>query len=237
MKLRKTLALVAAVAMAFVAMVVPASAVTVGSGTPYEVVIALEDLPAGRTFADVYGVALYLSDASAEVAQAGFGGGHSYFWDGYDTVDGETWDSVTLKWCAYDCLTVGENPDHEALLYDEDENAIIRFEADPIFPDTIEALTVKVEMWWGGNYEVEEMVILGADGKNSQQLKPPNRIPNRNLNRNPNRLLMKTKTKKKFLVTQTAKAKAKAKKNPANLLLHPAHLPATLTATPTQVLH
>lgn len=181
MKLRKTLALVAAVAMAFVAMVVPASAGSINQVGPYEVVIGLADLPAGRTFADVYGVKLQLDDAGQAVAQAGFGGGFSYFWDGYDKAveeggSGLDWDAVTIKWCAYDCLTVGENPDHEGLLYNEEQNAIIRFE-EPIFPETIEALTVKVEMWWGGDFNITEYVLLGEDGEELTAVEAPEEDP------------------------------------------------------------
>ena len=158
MKFTKTLASVAAAALAVSALSVSSFADWKGANGDGNLVFNVADiLPEDVNIADVYGVSVVFTDASAAVLAEGAGGGFIF------STASNNWNQ--LQWCN----GCGEDEAHDIQL-DTEKNSITRMETAPFF--TAEDISgeegtygqIALSEWWGGDIAYSSVEFLGADG-------------------------------------------------------------------------
>lgn len=157
MKFTKTLASVAAAALAVSALSVSSFAAWKGANGDGNLVFNVADiLPEDVNIADVYGVSVVFTDASAAVLAEGAGGGFIF------STASNNWNQ--LQWCN----GCGEDEAHDIQL-DTETNSITRMETAPFF--TAEDISgeegtygqIALSQWWGGDIAYSTINFLGAD--------------------------------------------------------------------------
>ena len=124
MKFTRTLASVAAAAVAVSSLAVSAFAAWDGADNNGNLVLNVADiLPEGVDINDVYGVRINFTDASADVLAQGAGGGFIF------STASNNWNQ--LQWCN-GCDT-SEKPEAHNILWDTETNSITRMEEKPFF--------------------------------------------------------------------------------------------------------
>ena len=158
MKFTKTLASVAAAALAVSALSVSSFADWKGANGDGNLVFNVADiLPEDVNIADVYGVSVVFTDASAAVLAEGAGGGFIF------STASNNWNQ--LQWCN----GCGEDEAHDIQL-DTEKNSITRMETAPFF--TAEDISgeegtygqIALSQWWGKDIAYSSVEFLGADG-------------------------------------------------------------------------
>ena len=158
MKFTKTLASVAAAALAVSALSVSSFADWKGANGDGNLVFNVADiLPEDVNIADVYGVSVVFTDASAAVLAEGAGGGFIF------STASNNWNQ--LQWCN----GCGEDEAHDIQL-DTEKNSITRMETAPFF--TAEDISgeegtygqIALSEWWGGDIAYSTIDFLGKDG-------------------------------------------------------------------------
>ena len=161
MKFTKTLASVAAAALAVSALSVSSFADWKGANGDGNLVFNVADiLPEDVNIADVYGVSVVFTDASAAVLAEGAGGGFIF------STASNNWNQ--LQWCN-GCDT-SEKPEEHNIQLDTEKNSITRMETAPFF--TAEDISgeegtygqIALSEWWGGDIAYSSVEFLGADG-------------------------------------------------------------------------
>lgn len=162
MKFTRTLASVAAAAVAVSSLAVSAFAAWDGANKEGNVILNVADiLPEGVDINDVYGVRINFTDASADVLSQGAGGGFIF-----STVS-NNWNQ--LQWCN-GCDT-SEKPEAHDILLDTKTNSITRMEEKPFF--TAEDISgaegtygqIALSQWWGGDIAYSSVDFLNKDGE------------------------------------------------------------------------
>ena len=162
MKFTKTLASVAAAALAVSALSVSSFAAWKGANGDGNLVFNVADiLPEDVKIADVYGVSIVFSDASAAVLAEGAGGGFIF------STASNNWNQ--LQWCN-GCDT-SEDPEAHDIQLDTETNSITRMETTPFF--TAEDISgaentwgqIALSEWWGGDIAYSAINFLDKDGK------------------------------------------------------------------------
>ena len=161
MKFTKTLASVAAAALAVSALSVSSFADWKGANGDGNLVFNVADiLPEDVNIADVYGVSIVFTDASAAVLAEGAGGGFIF------STASNNWNQ--LQWCN-GCDT-SEKPEEHNIQLDTEKNSITRMETAPFF--TAEDISgeegtygqIALSEWWGGDIAYSTIDFLGKDG-------------------------------------------------------------------------
>lgn len=162
MKFTRTLASVAAAAVAVSSLAVSAFAAWDGANKDGNVILNVADiLPEGVDINDVYGVRINFTDASADVLSQGAGGGFIF------STASNNWNS--LQWCN-GCDT-SEKPEAHDILLDTKTNSITRMEEKPFF--TAEDISgaegtygqIALSQWWGGDIAYSSVDFLNKDGE------------------------------------------------------------------------
>ena len=162
MKFTRTLASVAAAAVAVSSLAVSAFAAWDGADSNGNLVLNVADiLPEGVDINDVYGVRINFTDASADVLSQGAGGGFIF------STASNNWNQ--LQWCN-GCDT-SEKPEAHDILLDTKTNSITRMEEKPFF--TAEDISgaegtygqIALLEWWGGDVAYSSIDFLGKDGE------------------------------------------------------------------------
>lgn len=162
MKFTRTLASVAAAAVAVSSLAVSAFAAWDGANKDGNVILNVADiLPEGVDINDVYGVRINFTDASADVLSQGAGGGFIF------STASNNWNQ--LQWCN-GCDT-SEKPEAHDILLDTKTNSITRMEEKPFF--TAEDISgaegtygqIALSEWWGGDIAYSSVDFLNKDGK------------------------------------------------------------------------
>lgn len=162
MKFTRTLASVAAAAVAVSSLAVSAFAAWDGANNEGNVILNVADiLPEGVDINDVYGVRINFTDASADVLSQGAGGGFIF------STASNNWNQ--LQWCN-GCDT-SEKPEAHDILLDTKTNSITRMEEKPFF--TAEDISgaegtygqIALSQWWGGDIAYSSVDFLNKDGK------------------------------------------------------------------------
>lgn len=162
MKFTRTLASVAAAAVAVSSLAVSAFAAWDGANKDGDVILNVADiLPEGVDINDVYGVRINFTDASADVLSQGAGGGFIF------STASNNWNQ--LQWCN-GCDT-SEKPEAHDILLDTKTNSITRMEEKPFF--TAEDISgaegtygqIALSQWWGGDIAYSSVDFLNKDGK------------------------------------------------------------------------
>ena len=161
MKFTRTLASVAAAAVAVSSLAVSAFAAWDGADNNGNLVLNVADiLPEGVDINDVYGVRINFTDASADVLAQGACGGFIF------STASNNWNQ--LQWCN-GCDT-SEKPEAHNILWDTKTNSITRMEEKPFF--TAEDISGAVDTygqialseWWGGDIAYSSIDFLNKDG-------------------------------------------------------------------------
>ena len=161
MKFTRTLASVAAAAVAVSSLAVSAFAAWDGADNNGNLVLNVADiLPEGVDINDVYGVRINFTDASADVLAQGAGGGFIF------STASNNWNQ--LQWCN-GCDT-SEKPEAHNILWDTETNSITRMEEKPFF--TAEDISgaadtygqIALSEWWGGDIAYSSIDFLNKDG-------------------------------------------------------------------------
>lgn len=159
MKFTRTLASVAAAAVAVSSLAVSAFAAWDGADSNGNLALNVADiLPEGVDINDVYGVRINFTDASADVLAQGAGGGFIF------STAGNNWNQ--LQWCN----GCGDKEEHDIQL-DTATNSITRLEKTPFF--TAEDISgaegtyaqIALSEWWGGDIAYSSIDFLGKDGE------------------------------------------------------------------------
>ncbi|MBP3334861.1 MAG: hypothetical protein J6L61_01755 [Ruminiclostridium sp.] len=159
MKFTRTLASVAAAAVAVSSLAVSAFAAWDGADGNGNLVLNVADiLPEGVDINDVYGVRINFTDASADVLAQGAGGGFIF------STASNNWNQ--LAWCN----GCGDAEEHNIQL-DTATNSITRMEETPFF--TAEDISgaegtygqIALSEWWGGDIAYSSIDFLGKDGE------------------------------------------------------------------------
>lgn len=162
MKFTRTLASVAAAAVAVSSLAVSAFAAWDGANKDGNVILNVADiLPEGVDINDVYGVRINFTDASADVLSQGAGGGFIF------STASNNWNQ--LQWCN-GCDT-SEKPEAHDILLDTKTNSITRMEEKPFF--TAEDISgaegtygqIALSQWWGGDIAYSSVDFLNKDGE------------------------------------------------------------------------
>lgn len=162
MKFTRTLASVAAAAVAVSSLAVSAFAAWDGANKDGNVILNVADiLPEGVDINDVYGVRINFTDASADVLSQGAGGGFIF------STASNNWNQ--LQWCN-GCDT-SEKPEAHDILLDTKTNSITRMEEKPFF--TAEDISgaegtygqIALSEWWGGDIAYSSVDFLNKDGE------------------------------------------------------------------------
>ena len=162
MKFTRTLASVAAAAVAVSSLAVSAFAAWDGANKDGNVILNVADiLPEGVDINDVYGVRINFTDASADVLSQGAGGGFIF------STTSNNWNQ--LQWCN-GCDT-SEKPEAHDILLDTKTNSITRMEEKPFF--TAEDISgaegtygqIALSQWWGGDIAYSSVDFLNKDGE------------------------------------------------------------------------
>lgn len=162
MKFTRTLASVAAAAVAVSSLAVSAFAAWDGANKDDNVILNVADiLPEGVDINDVYGVRINFTDASADVLSQGAGGGFIF------STASNNWNQ--LQWCN-GCDT-SVNPEAHDILLDTKTNSITRMEEKPFF--TAEDISgaegtygqIALSQWWGGDIAYSSVDFLNKDGE------------------------------------------------------------------------
>lgn len=162
MKFTRTLASVAAAAVAVSSLAVSAFAAWDGANKDGNVILNVADiLPEGVDINDVYGVRINFTDASADVLSQGAGGGFIF------STASNNWNQ--LQWCN-GCDT-SEKPEPHDILLDTKTNSITRMEEKPFF--TAEDISgaegtygqIALSQWWGGDIAYSSVDFLNKDGE------------------------------------------------------------------------
>ena len=162
MKFTRTLASVAAAAVAVSSLAVSAFAAWDGANKDGNLILNVADiLPEGVDINDVYGVRINFTDASADVLSQGAGGGFIF------STASNNWNQ--LQWCN-GCDT-SEKPEGHDILLDTKTNSITRMEEKPFF--TAEDISgaegtygqIALSEWWGGDIAYSSVDFLNKDGK------------------------------------------------------------------------
>lgn len=162
MKFTRTLASVAAAAVAVSSLAVSAFAAWDGANKDGNVILNVADiLPEGVDINDVYGVRINFTDASADVLSQGAGGGFIF------STASNNWNQ--LQWCN-GCDTSEKSEAHDILL-DTKTNSITRMEEKPFF--TAEDISgaegtygqIALSQWWGGDIAYSSVDFLNKDGE------------------------------------------------------------------------
>lgn len=164
MKFTRTLASVAAAAVAVSSLAVSAFAAWDGANKDGNVILNVADiLPEGVDINDVYGVRINFTDASADVLSQGAGGGFIF------STASNNWNQ--LQWCN-GCDTSEEKPEAHDILLDTKTNSITRMEEKPFF--TAEDISgakgtygqIALSQWWGGgDIAYSSVDFLNKDGE------------------------------------------------------------------------
>ena len=162
MKFTRTLASVAAAAVAVSSLAVSAFAAWDGADSNGNLILNVADiLPEGVDINDVYGVRINFTDASADVLSQGAGGGFIF------STASNNWNQ--LQWCN-GCDT-SEKPEAHDILLDTKTNSITRMEEKPFF--TAEDISgaegtygqIALSEWWGGDIAYSSVDFLNKDGE------------------------------------------------------------------------
>ena len=162
MKFTRTLASVAAAAVAVSSLAVSAFAAWDGANSNGNLILNVADiLPEGVDINDVYGVRINFTDASADVLSQGAGGGFIF------STASNNWNQ--LQWCN-GCDT-SEKPEAHDILLDTKTNSITRMEEKPFF--TAEDISgaegtygqIALSEWWGGDIAYSSVDFLNKDGE------------------------------------------------------------------------
>lgn len=162
MKFTRTLASVAAAAVAVSSLAVSAFAAWDGADSNGNLVLDVANiLPEGVDINDVYGVRINFTDASADVLSQGAGGGFIF------STASNNWNQ--LQWCN-GCDT-SEKPEAHNILWDTETNSITRMEEKPFF--TAEDISgaegtygqIALSEWWGGDIAYSSIDFLNKDGE------------------------------------------------------------------------
>lgn len=162
MKFTRTLASVAAAAVAVSSLAVSAFAAWDGADSSGNLILNVADiLPEGVDINDVYGVRINFTDASADVLSQGAGGGFIF------STASNNWNQ--LQWCN-GCDT-SEKPEAHDILLDTKTNSITRMEEKPFF--TAEDISgaegtygqIALSEWWGGDIAYSSVDFLNKDGE------------------------------------------------------------------------
>lgn len=163
MKFTRTLASVAAAAVAVSSLAVSAFAAwDGGADSNGNLILNVADiLPEGVDINDVYGVRINFTDASADVLSQGAGGGFIF------STASNNWNQ--LQWCN-GCDT-SEKPEAHDILLDTKTNSITRMEEKPFF--TAEDISgaegtygqIALSEWWGGDIAYSSVDFLNKDGE------------------------------------------------------------------------
>lgn len=164
MKFTRTLASVAAAAVAVSSLAVSAFAALDGANQEGDGNLILDVaniLPEGVDINDVYGVRINFTDASADVLSQGAGGGFIF------STASNNWNQ--LQWCN-GCDT-SDKPEAHDILLDTKTNSITRMEEKPFF--TAEDISgaegtyaqIALSEWWGGDIAYSSIDFLNKDGK------------------------------------------------------------------------
>ena len=162
MKFTRTLASVAAAAVAVSSLAVSAFAAWDGADSNGNLILNVADiLPEGVDINDVYGVRINFTDAAAEVVAQGAGGGFIF------STASNNWNQ--LQWCN-GCDT-SEKPEGHDIQWDAETKSITRMEEKPFF--TAEDISgaegtygqVALSEWWGGDIAYSSVDFLNKDGK------------------------------------------------------------------------
>lgn len=162
MKFTRTLASVAAAAVAVSSLAVSAFAAWDGANKDGNLILDVANiLPEGVDINDVYGVRINFTDASADVLSQGAGGGFIF------STASNNWNQ--LQWCN-GCDT-SEKPEAHDILLDTKTNSITRMEEKPFF--TAEDISgaegtygqIALSEWWGGDIAYSSIDFLNKDGK------------------------------------------------------------------------
>lgn len=162
MKFTRTLASVAAAAVAVSSLAVSAFAAWDGANKDGNVILNVADiLPEGVDINDVYGVRINFTDASADVLSQGAGGAFIF------STASNNWNQ--LQWCN-GCDT-SEKPEAHDILLDTKTNSITRMEEKPFF--TAEDISgaegtysqIALSQWWGGDIAYSSVDFLNKDGE------------------------------------------------------------------------
>lgn len=174
MKFTRTLASVAAAAVAVSSLAVSAFAAWDGANKDGNVTLNVADiLPEGVDINDVYGVRINFTDASADVLSQGAGGGFIF------STASNNWNQ--LQWCN-GCDT-SEKPEAHDILLDTKTNSITRMEEKPFF--TAEDISgaegtygqIALSQWWGGDIAYSSVDFLNKDGKKLPVATPDDVVP------------------------------------------------------------
>lgn len=174
MKFTRTLASVAAAAVAVSSLAVSAFAAWDGANKDGNVILNVADiLPEGVDINDVYGVRINFTDASADVLSQGAGGGFIF------STASNNWNQ--LQWCN-GCDT-SEKPEAHDILLDTKTNSITRMEEKPFF--TAEDISgaegtygqIALSQWWGGDIAYSSVDFLNKDGKKLPVATPDDVVP------------------------------------------------------------
>jgi hypothetical protein len=162
MKFTRTLASVAAAAVAVSSLAVSAFAAWDGADSNGNLKLNVADiLPEGVDINDVYGVRINFTDASADVLSQGAGGAFIF------STASNNWNQ--LQWCN-GCDT-SEKPEAHDILLDTKTNSITRMEEKPFF--TAEDISgaegtygqIALSQWWGGDIAYSSVDFLNKDGE------------------------------------------------------------------------
>ena len=162
MKFTRTLASVAAAAVAVSSLAVSAFAAWDGADSNGNLILDVANiLPEGVDINDVYGVRINFTDASADVLSQGAGGGFIF------STASNNWNQ--LQWCN-GCDT-SEKPEAHNILWDTKTNSITRMEEKPFF--TAEDISgaegtygqIALSEWWGGDIAYSSIDFLNKDGE------------------------------------------------------------------------
>ncbi len=174
MKFTRTLASVAAAAVAVSSLAVSAFAAWDGANKDGDVILNVADiLPEGVDINDVYGVRINFTDASADVLSQGAGGGFIF------STASNNWNQ--LQWCN-GCDT-SEKPEAHDILLDTKTNSITRMEEKPFF--TAEDISgaegtygqIALSQWWGGDIAYSSVDFLNKDGEKLPVATPDDVVP------------------------------------------------------------
>lgn len=162
MKFTRTLASVAAAAVAVSSLAVSAFAAWDGADGNGNLVLNVADiLPEGVDINDVYGVRINFTDAAADVVAQGAGGGFIF------STASNNWNQ--LQWCN-GCDT-SEKPEGHDIQWDAETKSITRMEEKPFF--TAEDISgaegtygqIALSEWWGGDIAYSSIDFLNKDGE------------------------------------------------------------------------
>lgn len=162
MKFTRTLASVAAAAVAVSSLAVSAFAAWDGADSKGNLILDVANiLPEGVDINDVYGVRINFTDASADVLSQGAGGAFIF------STASNNWNQ--LQWCN-GCDT-SEKPEAHNILWDTKTNSITRMEENPFF--TAEDISgaegtygqIALSEWWGGDIAYSSIDFLNKDGE------------------------------------------------------------------------